>query len=154
MLKFLVTALPLILAIYALVDCAQTPSAEIRGLPKPAWLAVIVLPLVGPVSWLVLGRQQSTLRRLLWPSAAAGRSAPSTRRSLAPDDDPDFLRQLGHTPRPSGHGRRTTRDEDALLDEWERDLGRGGERPNRGTAPDDGPDDDGSEGSTDGAPRV
>jgi Phospholipase_D-nuclease N-terminal len=158
MLRFLLPALPLLLAIFALVDCAQTPPREVRRLPKVAWLAVIVLPLVGPVLWLLFGREHSALRDLVWPSSESGRAGPGPRRTVAPDDDPDFLRDLGHgPPRPRGHGRGTTSDEDAALEQWERELRRNAGDPRPGGRPDGGPEDDGpdgSEGSTDGAPRV
>jgi hypothetical protein len=168
----------LILAIYALVDCVQTPSGDVRVLPKLAWMALIVLPVLGPVLWLVFGRDDSVVRRLLFPAPTGG-PAPGPRRALAPDDDPDFLRGLAQgsaRPRGTPPTRRTTRDEDALLDEWERDLRRKGPDPRQGSesrAPDprpappvppgqptdqgaerEDPDDEGPEGSTDGAPRV
>lgn len=153
MLRFLLLALPLSLAIYALVDTVQTPAAEVRWLPKLAWLAVIVVPFVGPVLWLVFGHRHSSLRELFWPSSGSGPATSGTRGTVAPDDDPDFLRDIGHSPRATGHGRGTTSDEDALLDEWERDLRRGGGE-SRGEQTDNRPEDDGPEGSTDGAPRV
>ena len=75
-----------ILTIYALVDCAVFDRNRIRGLPRWVWVFVIVLiPVIGAVLWLLIGRGRR--------SNAAG---PGTRvtRSMAPDDDPDFLRGL------------------------------------------------------------
>lgn len=70
------------LMIYTLIECARSESHRVRSLPKPAWYAVIVLlPLIGAALWFVLGR----------PVAASGN--PSA-KSMAPDDDEDFLRQL------------------------------------------------------------
>jgi hypothetical protein len=80
----LVVLLVVVLVVYALVDCLQSPGGEVHGLPKPLWLAIIVLlPLVGPLAWLVAGRQR-------------GRASPVARtgRSVAPDDDPEFLWRL------------------------------------------------------------
>lgn len=80
----LLVLLVVVLVVYALVDCLQSPGSEVHGLPKPLWLAIIVLlPLVGPLAWLVAGRER-------------GRTAPVARtgRSLAPDDDPEFLARL------------------------------------------------------------
>lgn len=70
------------LTIYTLIECARAERSRIRSLPKPAWFAVIILlPLVGAGLWFLLGR----------PVASSGASAP---KSMAPDDDEDFLRQL------------------------------------------------------------
>ncbi len=97
MAKFLFYALPFILALYALIDCAQTPAAEVRSLPKPAWLALIVLVfLAGPIAWLLGGRPRGTGPSPLWDRMRPdppSRAAPP-RGQVAPDDDPDFLRRL------------------------------------------------------------
>ena len=76
--------------IYAVVDCLRSADAEIRGLPKPLWLLVILaIPLFGGILWIVLGRTPR-------PGARIG----SQRlRTSGPDDDPDFLRSLNR-PRP------------------------------------------------------
>lgn len=72
-----------ILTVYSVVDCAVFDRKRIRGLPRWVWIFVIVLvPLIGPLLWLFVGH---------------GRATPTTRsfRSVAPDDDLDFLRGLG-----------------------------------------------------------
>jgi hypothetical protein len=73
------------LLVFALVELTVTPGTAVRTLPKPLWYVVLVLPLVGPLAWLLLGRPR---RR--------DRSAPSAppARPVAPDDDEDFLREL------------------------------------------------------------
>lgn len=74
----------LVLVVYALVDCVRTRSADVHGLPKVLWLALILLvPGVGALAWLLLGRDRGT-------------AAPPARRSgpVAPDDDPEFLWRL------------------------------------------------------------
>jgi hypothetical protein len=143
MLRFVFVVLPLLLGIYALVDCVQTPAAEIRGLPRLAWLPLIVVPLLGPALWLTVGRRRDrSLLSIIWPS---DEPRPTPRGKGAPDDDLDFLRGLGRRPpRSPRQGRPPSRDDDALLAEWERDLLGNTDRG----------DDDGPEGSTDGAPRV
>ncbi|MFI9203773.1 PLD nuclease N-terminal domain-containing protein [Streptomyces sp. NPDC053048] len=85
MLRYLPFLLILALWIYAFIDCLNTPENEVRGLPKLAWVFIILLfgeVLVGPVAWLVAGR----------PKAAA--RAAGERRWVAPDDNPEFLRSL------------------------------------------------------------
>ena len=43
------------LTLYALFEALMTPAHEVRSLPKWGWVAVVVLlPLVGPLLWLVL----------------------------------------------------------------------------------------------------
>jgi hypothetical protein len=70
-----VLALALVgLTLWALLDLLQTPAREVGTAPKPVWLAlVLLLPVFGALAWIVLGR---------------------TERSVAPDDDPDFLRGI------------------------------------------------------------
>jgi hypothetical protein len=132
MLKVLLYALPLILAVYALVDCIQTDDASVRGLPKIGWIVLIVfIAIIGPVAWLIAGRARgaSSGRGLPWtggPTAGYPDRGGPARRPLAPDDDPEFLAQL----RPDG-------EHEALLEQWERDLRRREE---------DLRDDDGDEG--------
>lgn len=79
---------PLVLAVYALVDCIQTDDEKVRHLPKWAWIVLIVLiGVVGPITWLIAGRQRGQGR---------GRAGlrPSSPGPLAPDDDPEFLSRL------------------------------------------------------------
>jgi hypothetical protein len=71
--------------IYAVIDCLRSDDAEIRALPKPLWLLVIVaLPLFGGIVWIMFGHQPAPG----WPGG--GRRL----RTIGPDDDPDFLRSL------------------------------------------------------------
>jgi Phospholipase_D-nuclease N-terminal len=67
--------------VYAFVDCVRADAPDLRRLPRPAWLLVILVPLVGAIAYLVAGRP---LSRPVEPGP----------RPLAPDDDPEFLRRL------------------------------------------------------------
>lgn len=81
----------LALAIYCLVECVQSNRTEVRHLPKVLWLLlIVVIPVVGPLAWLLLGRPRHG------DGGAPARSAPQRRAPgpRAPDDDPDFLAQL------------------------------------------------------------
>lgn len=50
-------AVVLLLWIYSLVSCVLTPEHQVRGIPKWAWIVLIVLlPLLGSVLWLAVGR--------------------------------------------------------------------------------------------------
>jgi len=73
-------------SVWAALDAAQTPPGALRP-NKAAWLALCLVPMAGPVAWLAVGR----------PMAADG-PRPRSRRVIAPDDDPDFLRSLGNHP--------------------------------------------------------
>jgi hypothetical protein len=92
------------LLIFTLVECVTAPSYAVRRLPKGAWLAVIVLiPIAGAIAWLAAGRpvgpRHGTARGNRPGSARGpGRPVPQHQRGLhplGPDDDPEFLRQLG-----------------------------------------------------------
>lgn len=96
---------PVALAIYALFDLFRSEEHERSGLPPALWaLIIIILPVLGPVVWIVT----STVRRAEAGPASARSAGPGMSRSLpsqtprprrpagptAPDDDPEFLREL------------------------------------------------------------
>jgi hypothetical protein len=73
-----------LMTVYALVECVIFDRNRIRGLPRWVWIFVIVLvPVVGSLLWLIVGRGRS------------GAGGSRVMRSVAPDDDPDFLKSLG-----------------------------------------------------------
>lgn len=82
------------LLVAALIDCLSTDRDKIRALPRLAWVLLIVLfsPL-SSIAWFLAGRptRRVTARSTGHP---AGSAAPAARRPVAPDDDPEFLRQL------------------------------------------------------------
>lgn len=62
--------------LYSLVDAAMTDASRARGVSKPVWVVLtIVLPVIGGILWLVVGK---------------GDPAPA--RATPPDDDPRFTR--------------------------------------------------------------
>jgi len=93
--------------LYALFDSISAPRERIRLLPKPVWVIVIVvLNVVGTVLWFTVGRPRKSdvppaptaAPRAGW-AAQFGRPAAPPRRPVAPDDDPEFLRNLRNQPR-------------------------------------------------------
>lgn len=110
------------LLVFCLIEAIQTPSDEIRNLPKGLWIILIVLlPLIGSIAWLVAGRP-IVRRRNTW---AVGNGFPEYQRpgaggpggqgrSMAPDDDPEFLAGL----------RQVNREHAETLRKWEDDLRR------------------------------
>lgn len=84
MLRVVLGLLAVALYIYFIIDVARTPKTQTRTLPKWLWLVlVIVLPLLGGLLWLALGKT--------WPEGGGFRRK---KGPIAPDDDPRFLRQL------------------------------------------------------------
>lgn len=72
-----------VLTVYALVDAAFFDRNRIRGLPRYAWILIILfLPVIGALMWLVVGRGRRG-------------SSPRGARTVAPDDDLEFLAGLG-----------------------------------------------------------
>ncbi|MFC7310003.1 PLD nuclease N-terminal domain-containing protein [Streptomyces monticola] len=133
MLRVLMILVPLALSIYAFIDCITTDEQEVRYIPKPLWaILVLLFPLVGSISWLIVGRDR-TVRR---PAGGARGGW------VAPDDNPEFLKGLkengGSEAVPPG------KDDEALLKDWEEDLRRREEELKRreggsGGGPEDSP---------------
>jgi len=89
MARGILAVLSIALTVFALADCVQTKDEKVRGVPKWAWIVLIVLlPWVGPLTWLFVGKERS------WGRGAAGGPGPRRDGPLAPDEDPDFLRKL------------------------------------------------------------
>lgn len=94
------------LAVYAIIDLAQTDPSRVKWFNRILWAAVIVIiPLAGPAFWLLSGK----IRDTQGPTPRRERPRP-----LAPDDDPEFLRRLKD--RDNGH--------EKMLGDWESDLRR------------------------------
>jgi hypothetical protein len=68
------------LMVFTIVDVSLTDARRARGVPKGAWLLIVLLPILGPILWFSLGKE---------PAGAAPQHIP-----LAPDDDPSFLQDL------------------------------------------------------------
>jgi hypothetical protein len=114
----LLYVLPLVLMLYALIDCVQDDDAERTGLPKALWIVLIILIVYfGPIAWLVVTKiakpkshdRPSSPRSSppVFPRGAARRSGPT-----APDDDPDFLRRLDEQARRNRRQNRNTGEAD------------------------------------------
>ncbi len=107
-----------VLLIASLIDISRTPSDQIRGFPKWAWMIlVIVLPYLGPAGWFLSGRPRGatgTASTSPTPDATPGRFLSYRQHTpVAPDDDPEFLESL-----------KRSNEHENLLREWEQDLKR------------------------------
>ncbi|MCE0510160.1 MULTISPECIES: PLD nuclease N-terminal domain-containing protein [Microbacterium] len=70
--------------VFSIVDCAVQPATRHRGVPKAAWIAIVVLlPVIGGILWFVIGRRRA--------------NGSGARPVIAPDDDPAFLRSIDKT---------------------------------------------------------
>jgi hypothetical protein len=81
LLRVVVVLVVIGVTVYALVDCWGSDGPSVRLLPRALWFLVVLVPVVGPVLWLVAGRPREVM------------DAPLP-RPVAPDDDPEFLRRL------------------------------------------------------------
>ena len=89
--KALLVVIVVVFSVYSLFDVLA--QARTRSLSKPVWVLLALVPIVGPLAWLALGRPPSPR-----PGNNGGRSQ---RRVTGPDDDPDFLWNLEKRKRPT-----------------------------------------------------
>jgi hypothetical protein len=117
----------LAVTIYALIECVRTRPSDVRSLPKSGWVAAIVLlPLIGAGLWFWLGRPSSSTYA---QPTQANRSATG-----APDDDPEFLRNL-ETQRRNKAREDELRRKEAELEARERKLREEGKPRDEGGNP-------------------
>jgi Phospholipase_D-nuclease N-terminal len=99
----LVSLLAIAVWLWAIFDSITAPADRIRLLPKAVWVILVLLFAdLGAIAWFVLGRPRaqsgtgaSVPQRTIGRLGPGASNAPPVRRSLAPDDDPEFLRRLG-----------------------------------------------------------
>ncbi|MFV0462670.1 MAG: PLD nuclease N-terminal domain-containing protein [Nostocoides sp.] len=102
MLRYLPVLVILLGALWALVECVQSPSGSVRNLPKALWAAlIIIVPVVGTIGWFLFGRPVGiggASQQQRWEDHARRQGhrtdRPPRERPKGPDDDPDFLRNL------------------------------------------------------------
>ena len=99
----------LFLWIFCIFDVISSEPELVRNLPKLVWLLiVIVVPDVGSIAWLILGRPRGAA---LSPGATWSRPSRPQRAQepVGPEDSPHFLKSI---------------DEQRRLKAWEDDLRR------------------------------
>ena len=95
----------LVLWIFCILDVISTEEVLCRNLPKYFWLIiVIILPDVGSIAWLLLGRPVGAGFRL---GSQIGVYKPQ-KRAIGPEDSPDFIASI----------------ERKRLESWEQELRR------------------------------
>lgn len=100
--------------VFSIVDCAVQPATRHRGVSKPAWIAIVVLiPVLGGILWFTIGRRRANDQGAI--------------RTVAPDDDPEFLHHIGKY------------DQDARIRRLEEELARLEDETDDGPAADTRP---------------
>ncbi|MFJ4225639.1 PLD nuclease N-terminal domain-containing protein [Microbacterium sp. NPDC089695] len=89
--SFLFTLLVIALMVGALIDIIRRDDAQVRFLPKLAWIVIVILlPLIGSLLWFAIGREysESGLRipRMRRMRAAAPQSPPRDVHPVRPAD--------------------------------------------------------------------
>jgi len=80
MTRFIVigTVIAAALIIFTFIDIALTDGKRVRGVPKGFWFFIALIPFLGILLWFVVGKEPFREDRV----------------TIAPDDDPTFLRNL------------------------------------------------------------
>ncbi len=81
----IVPVIAVALDVFSIIDIITIDERRVRGIPKFLWVAVVILfPFVGVILWFTIGRARGD----------SGSGGSDQRRTVAPDDDPNFLRNL------------------------------------------------------------
>jgi hypothetical protein len=113
----------LILTAAALISCLSAEEGDIRGLPRVVWVIIILLfSPIGAIAWFFVGRTPySRPVKNTWRPGSGFPENERPRRTIAPDDDPDFLKGIERNRRETEAAQRNE-EERELLRKWEEDL--------------------------------
>ncbi|GAA2500102.1 PLD nuclease N-terminal domain-containing protein [Winogradskya humida] len=123
----------LALLVIALIDCLSSEEYAIRALPRVAWVFLILLfSPIGAIAWFVAGRPPRAIRMSNGETWRPGSGFPEDERPtrkgpLAPDDDPEFLRNLAGS----------LKEDESMMKKWEADLRRREEELRKKTSQED-----------------
>jgi hypothetical protein len=94
--RFILAIAAIALHLYVLIDLLRSRSEDVRLLPKWLWFLVWLLPVVGPVAYLLVGQPRVGGASGGGGGGGAGgiTGGPRPRGPVAPDDDPEFLKRL------------------------------------------------------------
>jgi hypothetical protein len=88
---------PLVLAIYCLINAITSRADDIRHLPKVAWILLILFfPFLGSIAWLAAGRPVAAKpRRFERPATGFPEyDRPGRAAAVDPEADAEFLRKV------------------------------------------------------------
>ncbi len=91
MIRYLPFLVQLVMLVYCLIDCVQTDRDAVRNLPRAVWVvAIIALPLLGGIAWLVWGRPaRRPVGGVAWRATTTAGFPEYERPAPAPSDDID-----------------------------------------------------------------
>ncbi|AFR49069.1 PLD nuclease N-terminal domain-containing protein [Gordonia sp. KTR9] len=112
----------LVILVVALIDIIKTDDAAVRGLPKFAWVVLVVMiPLAGALVWLAVGRPTADERPRRQHSGATSEfpeyDHPGRYIPRDPEADREFLRQVRER---AEQQRRTAREQQRAADRTDR----------------------------------
>jgi hypothetical protein len=115
----------IILTAAALISCLSAEDGDIRGLPRIGWVIVILLfSPIGAIVWFFAGRdRQPQPARNNWRPGSGFPENQRPRRTIAPDDDPDFLKGIDRSRREQEAAELAEKEQE-MLAKWEDDLRR------------------------------
>jgi hypothetical protein len=120
----------LVLTAAALISCLSAEEGQIKALPRIAWVIIILLfSPIGAIAFFIAGREHAP-RPQTWPQGTGFPEAQRPRRDhrpVAPDDDPEFLRQLS----------KQQAEDRELMIKWEADLKRREEELRKSDTPEE-----------------
>jgi len=113
-----------ILVVAALISCLSAEEEDIRALPRLFWVLIILLfSPVGAIAWFLAGKEPRGGQRHVRRPGSGSPEPNRPRRTVAPDDDPEFLRRL-ESERAQQDAARRDKEEQEMLRKWEEDLRR------------------------------
>ncbi|WP_020523253.1 PLD nuclease N-terminal domain-containing protein [Catelliglobosispora koreensis] len=108
----------------ALISCLSTEEEDIRALPRIVWVIIILLfSPIGAIVWFAAGKARVSPKAGTWRAGGGFPEAARPGRTVAPDDNPDFLRNLDRQ-RAELEAAEQTEQEREMLRKWEEDLKR------------------------------
>jgi hypothetical protein len=119
-LALLLVLADIVLTAAALISCLSTEDEDIRALPRIAWVLIILFfSPVGAIAWFFAGRDRvAAPRRQVWRMGGGFPENERPKTTVAPDDDPDFLRKLDRDRAEQAAADDAERERD-MLRKWE-----------------------------------
>ncbi len=107
MLRVLMFLVPLALSVYAFIDCISTKDEDVRHMPKPLWvIIVLVFPLAGSISWLIAGKKRHPAGAGGYPGLTGSAGSPWSRAAggsgWRPTTTPSSSSPCGTSPKTAG----------------------------------------------------
>lgn len=127
-----------ILTAAALISCLSADEEDIKAMPRLLWVIVILLfSPIGAIVWFFAGRDREVRAgKQTWKQGAGFPESRRPGRTVAPDDDPDFLKGLDRH-RAEQEAAEQAEAERDMLRKWEEDLRRREDEQGKKDKPDE-----------------